>query len=110
MLTCSYTFKFKVTNCLWQPLYCLLVGLYIFLSTACNKSLVRRPPLPDFLACHIDETCSQIVCCIDVDAIGISVKAQLDLNLCENSITTGFEETVKTVEEALSKYDWGELF
>ena len=74
---------------------------------ACRKSLLNIPTLPDYVACHVDETCSRIVCCIDVEVIGLSLKFDLDIDLCGNSIIASFESAQQKVDNALSKYEWG---
>ena len=79
---------------------------YIFFA-ACNESLFNIPTLPDFMACHVDESCSRIVCCIDVEVIGLSLKFDLNIDLCGNSIKATFESVQHEVDNALSNYEWG---
>ena len=67
------------------------------------------PPLPDFVVCHIGETCSSIKCCIDVGIMDLSIQFELNLNLCDNTISVGFEKYHKTVFDALSIYQWGKF-
>ena len=88
------------------PIKCLLM-FYSCVFSACNKSIKLIPTLPDYMACHIDELCSHIVCCIDIGVIGLSLTFDLHINLCGNSITAGFEEVTKSFENALTDYDWG---
>lgn len=71
--------------------------------------MINLPQLPDYMACHIDETCSHIVCCVDIGAIDISLKFDLNLNLCGNEIVIAFEDMITKFENALSDYDWGKL-
>ena len=65
------------------------------------------PPLPDFVVCHIDKDCSHISCCVSVPVIDIAIQFELKLDLCENSISIGLENAMKSIDDALSKYEWG---
>ncbi|XP_053398133.1 uncharacterized protein LOC128556594 [Mercenaria mercenaria] len=74
-------------------------------NTLCPLRFVNRPALPSIVSCSVPDYCTGINCCIDIDDIGLSLKAYINVNMCNYFISGGIE--TQTFNFSLFNYEWG---
>jgi hypothetical protein len=64
----------------------------LFLTfTECSSLTSELPSIPDTTVCHINDTCSSVSCCFNVDKIGQSFEASIQIDPCTFSLTITIE-------------------
>lgn len=63
--------------------------------------------LPSFVSCHIQDYCTGIQCCVDVELIGKSLTIYAFLNACDYKLEIGIEKFNLNV--TLLDYKWGKI-
>jgi len=63
------------------------------------------PTLPDTISCTVPDYCTAIDCCMDIESLGLSLNAYIDVDLCSYRIAGGIEK--KTFNVSLLSYEWG---
>ncbi|XP_053390116.1 uncharacterized protein LOC128553035, partial [Mercenaria mercenaria] len=71
----------------------------------CPQSFVNPPALPRMVSCSVPDYCTGINCCLDLGKIGLSIKAYIDVNMCNYIISGGIE--TQTFKFSLFSYEWG---
>lgn len=84
------------------------IGLTLFSITVCPLSFVNLPTLPSAVSCSVPEYCTGINCCLDIEQIGLSIKAYIDVNMCNYIISGGIE--TQTFKFSLFNYEWGKFY
>ncbi|CAG2251944.1 unnamed protein product [Mytilus edulis] len=71
----------------------------------CDTLTSDLPLLPGTTVCHIQESCSSVSCCFNVDKIGQSFQASVDIDLCRSLLTVSIEKF--TLQKNLFDFQWG---
>lgn len=66
---------------------------------------VDAPVLPDFIACHIPSSCTEIDCCISVDLVQRTFRSALHLDACNSVLHLQIEKFSWNI--SLLDYQWG---
>jgi hypothetical protein len=75
-------------------------------SIACPSDLVL-PALDDSVSCHLPKQCTGVECCVDVDLVGRSFHAYVQIDPCQYTLGIGIENLV--VNLTLLDYEWGKV-
>ena len=73
--------------------------------TDCTSLTTTLPSLPDNTVCHITESCNSVQCCINVDKIGQSFEASIDIDPCKLILKIRIEKL--KFEKSLLDFQWG---
>jgi len=68
---------------------------------------VDTPALPSSLSCHLEDYCTGVQCCLDVNTIGKSFTTYVFLNACEFKLEIGIEKFSLNI--SLLTYPWGKM-
>lgn len=79
-----------------------------FWITVCPLSFVNLPSLPNVVSCSVPKYCTAVDCCLDVEQIGLSLRAYIDINMCTYIISGGIEN--QTFSFSLLNYEWGKEY
>ena len=72
-----------------------LIQYFFFAITECSSSsTIISVPLPPDVTCYLSNTCTGIDCCAQVDMLGLSINAFVDLDPCNNTLTVGIEKFI----------------
>ncbi|VDI79784.1 Hypothetical predicted protein [Mytilus galloprovincialis] len=71
----------------------------------CDTLTSDLPLLPGTTVCHIQESCSSVSCCFNVDKIGQSFQASVDIDPCRSLLTVSIEKF--TLQKNLFDFQWG---
>ena len=86
--------------------------LFLF-SSDCPHD-ISLPTLPNGLvSCHIADYCTGITCCTDVELIGRSISASVDLDVCDYTLQVKIEKlsvNISLVDYQFNKKDQVYLF
>ncbi|XP_053392737.1 uncharacterized protein LOC128555173 [Mercenaria mercenaria] len=76
-------------------------------NNLCPLSFVRLPKIQNEnkISCSVPDYCTGIDCCVDIDNIGLSIRAFLDINLCNYIVSGGIE--THNFSFSLFNYEWG---
>ncbi|XP_052071180.1 uncharacterized protein LOC127709616 [Mytilus californianus] len=73
----------------------------------CDTLTSDLPLLPGTTVCHIQESCTSVSCCFNVDKIGQSFQASVDIDPCRSLLTVTIEKF--TLQKNLLDFLWGTL-
>ena len=82
----------------------LHVCLFYFISE-CSTHLWELETLPFNTNCYIGQTCTDILCCMDVGMLGVSMESEVKIDPCDFKLTVRIEKL--TFEVTLFDYQWG---
>jgi hypothetical protein len=91
-----------------QGLLSPVVLLYndLFLTfTECSSLTSELPSIPDSTVCHIKDTCSSVSCCFNVDKIGQSFEASVQIDPCTFLLTITIEKL--KFQKNMLEIQWG---
>ncbi|XP_060567959.1 uncharacterized protein LOC132726631 [Ruditapes philippinarum] len=76
-------------------------------NNLCPLSFVRLPELKSSseISCYVPDYCTAIDCCVDIENLGLSIRAYLDINLCTYIVSGGIE--TQGFSFPLFNYEWG---
>ncbi|WAR05120.1 hypothetical protein MAR_020489 [Mya arenaria] len=76
-------------------------------SNLCPLTFKHMPTLPEQVSCSIPNHCTAIDCCIRIPAIGLSLNAFFNIDMCNYVVTGGIEK--HTFHFSLFEYEWGKV-
>ena len=78
----------------------------LFLTFTESLSLTSElPSIPDSTVCHIKDTCSSVSCCFNVDKIGQSFEASVQIDPCTFLLTITIEKL--KFQKNMLEIQWG---
>lgn len=72
----------------------------------CSLSTADVPTLPSVVSCFVPDSCSALVCCLDVPVINKTLRIDISLDSCLYEMKISIEGL--NVKKSLLSYTWGE--
>lgn len=76
----------------------------LFIECPANIDL---PKLRGTTACHIQNTCTAIRCCVEVGRVSRTFEIDLDIDFCNQKLTFAVEKLTDTI--SLQGFEYGKL-
>ncbi|VDI15760.1 Hypothetical predicted protein [Mytilus galloprovincialis] len=73
--------------------------------TDCSQEIRNLPSLLSNMNCYIDQSCTAVQCCIDVNELGKSLEIGVEIDPCDFRLTVRIEKL--SFEVTLHDYVWG---
>jgi hypothetical protein len=80
-----------------DSLFSLITDLFL----ECDQALTL-PALPDSAVCILEDTCTGVTCCINVDFLHKTFSAFVELDACNHSLKFGIEK----IQEQINLFDY----
>lgn len=63
--------------------------LFYFVDCSVN---VEFPELPEYVACHVTDTCTAVKCCLELGVLKSAATFYLTIDACEQQLEIGIEQ------------------